>query len=209
MLKFNKNKKQTFECKVEIEGADYSKTRPRLILSPTGDSKHVFFEGKIEGTTCKVIIPEGLDIARSGEVSLEVVVDNTLFTPWHSTYEMLVESVKVNEVSMHKNEPTVKVIEEKVSVSKPTVTVKVPQKPKGMLKEGLSPRYKKVIEEFVGSYKKLNTKDRKFLRENILPKYKPSKSTQAWAKSVFNDTTSLIPKVCMYAFEERWEKKKK
>ncbi len=189
MLKFNKNKKQTFECKVEIEGADYTKTRPRLVLSPTGDNKHIFFEGKIDAGTCKVIIPEGLEIARNGEVVLEVLVDNTMFTPWKSTYEMLVESVKVNEVAIKKNEPTVKVIEEKVAVQKPKVTVTVPQKPKGVIKEGLPHRHKRVVEEFVASYKKLSPKDRTFLRENILSKYKPSKSTRMWAESVFNETT--------------------
>ena len=208
MLKFNKSKKQTFECKVEIEGADYTKTRSRLILSPTGDSKHIFFEGKIEGGTCKVVIPEGLEIARSGNVILEVVVDNTLFTPWHSTYEMLVESVKVNEVSMKKNEPTVKVIEEKIAEQKPKVTVTIPQKPKGILKEGISPKNKRRVEEFVASYKKLGVKDRTFLRENVLAKHKPSKVARTWAQSVFNETTSLIPKVCMYAIESEVKRKK-
>ena len=208
MLKFTKSKKQTFECKVEIEGADYSKTRSRLILSPSGDNKHVFFEGKIESGTCKVIIPEGLDIARKGDVVLEVLVDNTLFTPWHSTYEMMVESVKVNEIAVKKNEPTVKVIEEKVQEQKPKVTVTIPQKPKGVIKEGISPKHKKIIEEFVDSYKRLSVKDRKFLRENLLPKYKPSKVTKKWASSVFNETKTLIPRVCMYAFEEKTGKKK-
>jgi len=205
MLKFNKSKKQTFECKVEIEGADYKKTRPRLIFMPTGDNKHVLIEGKIEGGTCKVVIPEGLDIARSGAVSLEVVVDNTLFTPWKSTYEMIVESVKVNEISMHKNEPTIKVIEEKVSTQKPKVSVSM--KPKGVIKEGIPSRSKHAIEEFVNSYKKLGPDDRKFLRESVLPKYKPSGAVQKWASLVFNETKSLIPRVCMYSFEERIGKK--
>jgi hypothetical protein len=207
MLKFNKSKKQTFECKVEIEGADYSKTRSRLILSPKGDNKHVFFEGKIESGTCKVIIPEGLDIARSGDVVLEVVVDNTLFTPWHSTYEMLVESVKVNEVAVKKNEPTVKVIEEKVQENKPKVTVTVPQKPKGMLRENISPADKKQVEGVVAAYKKQDKHGRTFIKEAVLKTYRPSARAKKWAESVFNETTSLIPQLCMYSYEEKRKKK--
>jgi len=206
MFKFSKNKKQTFECTVEIEGADYSKARPRLVLSPNGDSKHVFFEGKIANGICKVIIPEGLDIAKGGNVALEVLVDNTLFTPWKSTYEMLVETVKVNEVAVKRNEPTVKVIEEKVAVQKPKVTAKIVQKPKGIIKEGVSSRDKKRIGEFIGSYRKLSKKDRKFLVEKILPKHKPTEASKRWTRSVFNETTSLIPRVCQYAFES--EKRK-
>ena len=208
MFKFSKNKKQTFECKVEIEGADYSKARPRLILSPYGDNKHIFFEGKIGDGTCKVVIPEGLDIAKGGDIALEVLVDNTLFTPWHSTYEMSVESVKVNEVAVKKNEPTVKVIEEKVQENKPKVTVIVSKKSKGVLKENISSADRKRIEEIVASYKKQDKHGRTFIKETILKHYEPSAKAKKWALSVFNKTDSLIPQLCMYAFEERKGKKK-
>lgn len=207
MLKFSKNRKQTFECKVEIEGADYSKTRSRLVLSPSGDVKHVFFEGKIDGGVCSVIIPEGLEIAAKGDVVLEVVVDNTLFTPWTSTYEMLTENVRVNEIVVKKNEGNVRVAE--MTVQQPTPTVKVTpiEKPHGLIRETTTPQDRKRIEEYVASFKKLNAKDRKFLKETLLPKFKPSAESKQWALTVFTNVEGIVPRVCMYAFESKKKKR--
>lgn len=205
MLKFNKNQKKTFRCKVEIEGADYTKIRPRLVLSPTGDNKHIYFEGKVEKGECKVIIPEGLDIARTGNVTLEVLVDNTMFTPLSTTYEMLVESVKVTEATITKNEGKVKITEAAVQVQKPKVTVKsiVKESKLTILRDGLPEATKSRITEYVQSYKKMNPQDRKFLRETLLPKFKPSEKVQKWGNAVFKETKSLIPRVCMYAIESK------
>jgi len=202
MLTFNKNKKKTLRCKVEIEGADYTKVRPRLVLSPTGDNKHIFFEGTFEKGMVQVIIPEGLDIAHSGNAVLEVLVDNTMFTPLTTTYKMIVESVKVTDVTITKNENKVKLTEEAViEEKKPIVTLKKTQLT--ILREGLPESQKKRIEEYVNSYKKLSSKDRKFLREYILPKFKPSENVQKWGNAVFKETKSLIPRVCMYAIESK------
>lgn len=202
MLKFSRNKRQTFECKVEIEGADYKQTKPRLIFSPNGDTKSILIEGKIEGGNCKVVIPEGLDIARTGNVVLEILVDNTRFIPWTSQYEMLIESIKINEIIIKKNEGAVKIVEAKMNEQKPKISVSIKEKVKPhFLKESISPKSRKLVEAFIYFYQKMPKKDKRFLKEHISKTYIPSKKAKAWAVSIFKETKTLIPKIVMYAFD--------
>ena len=117
MLKLYKNKRQTFECRVEIEGASYDKAKPRLVFFPTNDNRNLFFEGVIEGNTCKVIVTPNLDIPKTGKVMLEVILDNsTLFQPWETTYEIILEQAKVQsesiKLTLEPSQPSVKIVED-------------------------------------------------------------------------------------------------
>jgi hypothetical protein len=122
---------------------------------------------------------------------------------------MVVESVKAEAVEIKKNDGSVRIVEAKVESKKPTVTVAVKKKPSGFIKEGVSAEDRRRVEEAVAAYKKLKEDDKKLLKERILPTHKPTASAKSWAKSVFNETTSLVPKICMYAYEEPKTGKKK
>ena len=120
MLKLYKNKLQTFECSIEIEGSDESSAKPRLILSPDNDSKSLFFEGNINDGECTIDIYPNVNIGKIGKVMLEVIVDNsTIFTPWSSNYKIITEQVKIQEAHIS--------YEKKSSMS-PKVTVRKDRK---------------------------------------------------------------------------------
>jgi hypothetical protein len=102
MLKLYKNKRQQFECKIEIDGGSHSKIKPRLIFYPSNDTRNLFFEGTIFGNTCTVNITPNVNINKTGKVVLEIIVDDsTLFQPWQSDYEIVTEQARVSEESIN------------------------------------------------------------------------------------------------------------
>ena len=98
------DREQLFECKVKVEGTDFNKVVSRLIISPTGSSKHLFIEGVVEGGICKIKIPPITEISKNGNISLEVIVDNNnIFKPWNSTYELTAEKkITVENIEINK-----------------------------------------------------------------------------------------------------------
>ena len=181
MLKFNKNKPQTFKCKVEIQGADSPKVTPRLILSSKKNNMKLFFEGKYENNSCEIVIPSMVNIEKSGEVTLEIIANDTVFQPWQSTYEILSETVVVENVELidNKNEITVKVIQESDKEDK---------------KELIESKYYQPIK---------NAKNKKKLLAFIKDSYIPNKKIFEWANKEFNDTKSIKSKMAMYCKEKK------
>lgn len=101
MLRLYKNKSQSFQCRLEIDGSRYTKAKPRLIFYPDSDSRNLMFEGTLKNNNCTVLLTPNVDITNHGKVVLEVVVDDsTLFSPWSSTYEIIVEQAKIENNSI-------------------------------------------------------------------------------------------------------------
>lgn len=86
-LELYNDREQTFKCKVKIEGSQYSKVTPRLVVSSEG--KNIFFEGKIIDEKCYITIPPMSNISKNGNVSLELIIDNAIMIPWNSTYKLI------------------------------------------------------------------------------------------------------------------------
>lgn len=100
MLKLLKDKQNEFSCELQIEGASSSASVARLYFENSG--YELVFQGKIQNNTC--VIPIGkaslLHLPDSGNLRLEVVVDDTVFTPYESRYEVeQSKSVKLVEVT--------------------------------------------------------------------------------------------------------------
>jgi hypothetical protein len=93
LYKIYRDREETFECDISIQGAKLSSSQVRLIFDH--EICNVVFYGKIfkEGK-CKVPLkkmnfyPEG----SKGRVRLEVIVDDTVFVPWEETF--VVEGAK-------------------------------------------------------------------------------------------------------------------
>jgi hypothetical protein len=112
MFKLYTDKANTFKCKVTVEGANESTALARLIIE--GESHNLMFDGTLKEGICEVNIGKfkNFDNFKSkGFVKLEVIADDTYFTPWKSEYT--VEQART---------VVVEVIEEKKS-SKPLVEV--------------------------------------------------------------------------------------
>ena len=120
MYKLFTDKSETFECDIKIDGASLSKSKSRLIVETKDYS--LMFTGKIDSTgKCKIPIRKlkGLiDESTKGSIKLEVIADDTFFTPWESTFEIEASKSVTVEVKSQSNK---KVLREKVQV-KNTIT---------------------------------------------------------------------------------------
>lgn len=94
--KIFRDKVETFECRVSVEGAILENTLVRLILD--SNEWNLIFYGTIQPDG-KCIIPlkkiSILSEKCKGEIRLEVIADDTMFVPWKETF-VVVPSKKVN-----------------------------------------------------------------------------------------------------------------
>ena len=89
IYKLYRDRDETFECKISVEGTSLNNTLIRLILET--DSWNIFFIGKIyKDGRCVVplkrmsIFPEGT----IGKARLEVIIDEILFIPWEEAFKV-------------------------------------------------------------------------------------------------------------------------
>jgi hypothetical protein len=119
MYKLYTDKIENFEAKIKLEGASLKKSTARLVIE--ADGFDLLFKGTITEAG-KVSIPvkrlRGLiDEDTKGTIKLEVIAEDTYFTPWESefqvdtskkvTVEIKSQSAPILEASVHT--PTVKV----------------------------------------------------------------------------------------------------
>jgi hypothetical protein len=100
-----RDKSETFECKVMIEGSNVSNTAVRLLLE--SQEWNIFFKGSIENGICRIplkkmsILSPGL----KGKIILEVIVDGEIFYPWYETFQVQ-NSKNVKVEVMSQSRPT-------------------------------------------------------------------------------------------------------
>lgn len=125
MFKLYTDKANTFKCKVMVEGANESTALARLIIE--GESHNLMFDGELKDGICEVNIGKfkNFDNFKSkGFVKLEVIADDTYFTPWKSEYTVEQARTVVVEVIEEKksSKPLVEVTEiSYISNNKPTI----------------------------------------------------------------------------------------
>lgn len=201
MLNLYNNKSQKFECTVEISGNTVKNTECRLIFIPENDNKKIFFEGKIEKNKCWVDIPPLKEINSIGKLKLEIIVDDTLFSPWESTYEIKtpvsVESVEITSPS----KTTVKIIE-KIDLIKDDKNNKPSIEKNKLIKHDVSISNKKLIKKHINEFNSLSKDDKNLIKEFVNSMYIPKKSTLKWAKSMLVNVDSPLSKILMYLYEK-------
>tara|TARA_B110000238_G_scaffold53563_1_gene58570 strand:- start:84 stop:644 length:561 start_codon:yes stop_codon:yes gene_type:complete len=128
MYKLFTDKSELFECDIKLEGASLSKSKARLVVETPDYS--LLFNGSISsGGKCEIPIKKlkGLiDENTSGNIRLEVVAEDTLFTPWESDFEVdASKKVTVEVKSQTTKKPIIEAkVEVKVKNEKPTITEK-------------------------------------------------------------------------------------
>jgi len=111
------DKPEDFICELSVKNASMKNASARIIIK--SDDINLLFEGKIENGKCIVPIKrlKGLlDENVRGKMNLEVIVEDTFFSPWNDdflTEEHTSIKVKVNETKQS---------------TKPVIEVKVPIK---------------------------------------------------------------------------------
>lgn len=105
--KLYRDRDETFECKISVEGSSLSYATVRLVLE--AEPWNLIFTGKIY-TDGRCVVPlKRLTIYNEGTIgkaSLEVTVDGSLFIPWEETF--IVEGNKKVSVEVKKQETIVK-----------------------------------------------------------------------------------------------------
>jgi hypothetical protein len=131
MYKLFTDKAELFECDIKIEGASLSNSNARLVVETNDYS--LMFNGSISSDgKCKVPIKKlkGLiDENNKGNIKLEVIAEDTFFTPWETTFEVQAsKKVTVEIKSQSTKTPIVETRGPKVQVikvkqhRKPTIT---------------------------------------------------------------------------------------
>ena len=128
MYKLFTDKSELFECDIKLEGASLSKSKARLVVETSDYS--LLFNGSISsGGKCEIPIKKlkGLiDENTSGNIRLEVIAEDTFFTPWESDFE--VDASKKVTVEVKTQTAKKPIVEAKVKVKvkneKPTITEK-------------------------------------------------------------------------------------
>ena len=128
MYKLFTDKSELFECDIKLEGASLSKSSARLVVETSDYS--LLFKGEINSSgKCEIPIRKlkGLiDENTTGNIRLEVIAEDTFFTPWESNFE--VDASKKVTVEVKSQQVKKPIVETKVKVKikdeKPTLTEK-------------------------------------------------------------------------------------
>jgi len=128
MYKLFTDKSELFECDIKLEGASLSKSSARLVVETQDYS--LLFNGDINSKgKCEIPIRKlkGLiDENTTGNIRLEVIAEDTFFTPWESDFE--VDASKKVTVEVKSQTTKKPILETKVKVKvkgkTPTITEK-------------------------------------------------------------------------------------
>ena len=122
MYKLFTDKSELFECDIKLEGASLSKSKARLVVETSDYS--LLFDGSISPKgKCEIPIRKlkGLiDENTTGNIRLEVIAEDTYFTPWESDFE--VDASKKVTVEVKSQTTKKPIVEAKVKV-KENVTI--------------------------------------------------------------------------------------
>ena len=128
MYKLFTDKSELFECDIKLEGASLKKSKARLVVETQDYS--LLFNGNISSNgKCEIPIRKlkGLiDEDTTGNIRLEVIAEDTFFTPWESDFE--VDASKKVTVEVKSQSSKKPIVETKVKVKlknqTPTITEK-------------------------------------------------------------------------------------
>ena len=116
MYKLFTDKTELFECDIKLQGASLNKSKARLVVETSEYS--LLFNGTINSNgKCEIPIRKlkGLiDEDTKGNIRLEVIAEDTYFTPWESDFE--VETSKKVTVVVKSQQNKKPILETKVKV---------------------------------------------------------------------------------------------
>ena len=103
------DKQELFECSISLEGASVKNSQARLIVE--ADNLNLLFKGTIDSNgKCSVPIKKLknlLEESTKGKIRLEVIADDTYFTPWESDFEVETARKVTVEVKTQTNKNTI------------------------------------------------------------------------------------------------------
>ena len=130
MYKLYTDKIEKFEAKIKLEGASLKKSKARLVVE--SDEFDLMFKGTIsESGVVKIPVKRlrGLiDEDTKGKIKLEIIAEDTYFTPWESTFQVEASrkvTVEIKSQNRDSINEASKASQSKVEIlSQPTLTEK-------------------------------------------------------------------------------------
>jgi len=123
MYKLFTDKTELFECNISLQGASLKKSKARLVVETQDYS--LLFNGSINSNgKCEIPIRKlkGLiDEDTSGNIRLEVIAEDTFFTPWQSDFE--VETSRKVTVEVKNQTAQKPILEAKATIKPQQVTI--------------------------------------------------------------------------------------
>ena len=117
MYKLFTDKTELFECDIKLEGASLNKSKARLVVETQDYS--LLFNGNINSKgKCEIPIRKLKGLINEntkGNIRLEVITEDTFFTPWESDFE--VETSKKVTVEVKSQQTKKPIVETKVKVN--------------------------------------------------------------------------------------------
>jgi len=108
---------EKFQCSIDVEGASLSETEVRLVLE--SDKLNLLYEGSIDASgNCTIPVDKLKNILKEGTegvMRLEVIAEDTFFSPWEDEFEVktnkrvTVEVLGDNKQQLKENKVRVKV----------------------------------------------------------------------------------------------------
>ena len=117
MYKLFTDKSELFECDIKLQGASLNKSKARLVVETQDYS--LMFNGSIsKGGKCEIPIRKLKGLINedtTGNIRLEVIAEDTFFTPWETDFE--VETSKKVTVEVKSQTTKKPIIEAKVKIT--------------------------------------------------------------------------------------------
>ena len=156
------DKQELFECSISLEGASVKNSKVRLVVE--ADNLNLLFKGTIDSSgKCTVPIRKLknlLEESTKGKMKLEVIADDTYFTPWESDFEVETARKVTVEVKTQTNKNTLTENKTEVTVKNIKVGDHIQNLSKMLVKENISvnnmSKNKDKLNNIIASYLKTN-----------------------------------------------------
>lgn len=126
MYTIHLDKTTDFECKIKIQGASIKKTKVNLVLE--SDDYSLKFKGVIDADG-RISVPLAklkgvLDEDKKGNLYLEVIADDTYFTPYETQYITEVSrKVEVVSVNGRNKQNLIENVDDSIPSKKPQISI--------------------------------------------------------------------------------------
>ena len=198
-FKLYKDSTSSFECDVVIEGASYSKSQARLVL--TFKDRTLMFESDLIDNKVSIKIPALHDIDDSfGRATLEIIADSTYFKAWWSDFELLrKKNVAVKEIQVDETDQA------RITISEvEAVEYEVREEEELKLKESVSPKNYRFVKTMIEKFNELEESAQHEIMDSI-DSVELREEITDWADTVFENTTTREAKFCMYEIQRNFE----
>jgi TusA-related sulfurtransferase len=156
------DKQELFECSISLEGASVKNSQARLIVE--SDNLNLLFKGNIDSNgKCTVPIKKLknlLEESTKGKIRLEVIADDTYFTPWESDFEVETARKVTVEVKSQSNKSTIAEVKTGVTVQNVKVGDHIQNLSKMLVKENINVhnigKHRAKLNNVIASYLKVN-----------------------------------------------------